>query len=98
MAKSLAREVGTVFEGHREVTEKRRMHPQKRALIWVNAVGGTAVLASYAWNLVAHPEPAATSGGASPRRCSPGTWSACCSRRRATLHSPDSSSGSARRR
>jgi hypothetical protein len=56
MAKSLASEVGTVFEGHREVTEKRRMHPQKRALIWINLLGGTAVLASYAWNLLAHPE------------------------------------------
>jgi hypothetical protein len=32
------------------------MHPQKRALIWINAFGGTAVLASYAWNLLAHPE------------------------------------------
>jgi hypothetical protein len=31
------------------------MHPQKRALIWINALGGTAVLASYAWNLLAHP-------------------------------------------
>ena len=56
MAKSLASEVGTVFEGHREVTEKRRMNPQKRALIWINALGGTAVLASYAWSLLAHPE------------------------------------------
>jgi hypothetical protein len=32
------------------------MHPQKRALIWINALGGTAVLASYAWNMLAHPE------------------------------------------
>jgi hypothetical protein len=32
------------------------MHPHKRALIWINALGGTAVLASYAWNLLAHPE------------------------------------------
>jgi hypothetical protein len=32
------------------------MHPQKRALIWINLLGGTAVLASYAWNLIAHPE------------------------------------------
>jgi hypothetical protein len=32
------------------------MNPQKRSLIWINALGGTAVLASYAWNLLAHPE------------------------------------------
>jgi hypothetical protein len=32
------------------------MHPEKRALIWINLLGGTAVLASYAWNLAAHPE------------------------------------------
>jgi len=56
MARSLAREVGTVFEGHGEVTEGRRMNPQKRSLLWINALGGTAVLASYAWYLVAHPE------------------------------------------
>ena len=56
MTRSLAREVGTVFEGHGEVTERRRMHPQKRSLIWINAVGGTAVLASYAWNLIVHSE------------------------------------------
>jgi hypothetical protein len=55
MAKSLA-EVGTVFEGHAETTERRRMNPQKRALIWLNAIGGTAVLASYAYYLTAHPE------------------------------------------
>lgn len=56
MAKSMARQAGVVFQGHREVGEKRRMHPQKRALLWINALGGTAVLASYAWNLTAHPE------------------------------------------
>jgi len=55
-AKTLAREVGVVFHGHREVTERRRMNPKKRSLIWINALGGTAVLASYAWNLLAHPE------------------------------------------
>jgi hypothetical protein len=32
------------------------MHPQKLALVWINLLGGTAVLASYAWNLLAHPE------------------------------------------
>ena len=55
MAKSLA-EVGTVFEGHSETRERRRMNPQKRALIWLNAIGGSAVLASYAYYLTAHPE------------------------------------------
>lgn len=56
MAKSLAREIGTVFEGHREVTEGGRMNPQKRVLLRVIAIGGAAVLASYAWFLVAHPD------------------------------------------
>ncbi len=55
MAKSLAREVGVVFPGHREVTEKRRMNPKKRPLLWINVLGGSAVLASYAYNLIAHP-------------------------------------------
>jgi hypothetical protein len=54
MARSLANQVGTVFEGHREVTEKRRMNPQKRTLVWLNAVGGTGVLVSYAWSLLAY--------------------------------------------
>jgi hypothetical protein len=66
MAKSLAREVGTVFEGHSEVTERRRINPQKRSLLWINAVGGTAVLASYAWYLVAHPELGADFWGGVP--------------------------------
>lgn len=56
MARSLAREVGTVFEGHPDVTARRSMNPQKRTLLWVNLLGGSAVLASYAWNLLAHPE------------------------------------------
>ena len=32
------------------------MHPQKRVLIWINALGGTAVLASYAWSLLTYPD------------------------------------------
>jgi hypothetical protein len=55
MARSLSGEVGTVFEGHPEVTERRRMNPQKRTLLWLNVVGGSAVLASYAFYLIAHP-------------------------------------------
>ena len=56
MAKSLTGEVGTVFEGRREVTERRRMNPHKRSLLWITAAGGAAVLGSYAWFLLAHPE------------------------------------------
>ncbi len=55
MARSLAREAGIVFQGHREVAEKPRMNPQKRTLIWINALGGIAVLGSYAWSVLAHP-------------------------------------------
>jgi hypothetical protein len=55
MSKSLA-DVGTVFEGHSEVTEKRRTNPQKKTLLWLIGVGGTAILASYAYYLFAHPE------------------------------------------
>jgi len=55
MARSLAKEAGIVFQGHREVAEKPRMNPQKRTLIWINALGGIAVLGSYAWSVLAHP-------------------------------------------
>jgi hypothetical protein len=71
MARSLAREVGVVFEGHHEVTEKRGIHPQKRALVWINVLGGTAVLASYAWNLLAHPEAGSDFWGGVPAAMQP---------------------------
>jgi hypothetical protein len=32
------------------------MNPQKRVLLWLIAIGGAAVLASYAWFLIAHPD------------------------------------------
>jgi hypothetical protein len=66
MARSLAREVGTVFEGHPEVTERRRTNPQKRTLLWINVLGGTAVLGSYAYYLIAHPEASADFWGGVP--------------------------------
>jgi hypothetical protein len=72
MIRSLARQVGTVFEGHPEVTRRRRIHPEKRALLWLNALGGTAVLASYAWNLVAHPEAGGEFWGGVPEAIRPG--------------------------
>jgi len=36
--------------------EESAMHPQRRAMIWINLLGGTAVLASYAWGFVAQPD------------------------------------------
>ena len=56
MATARTRDAGIVFEGHREVTTRPKMNAQKRTLLWINVLGGTAVLASYAWNLIAHPE------------------------------------------
>jgi hypothetical protein len=31
------------------------MHPQKKLMLWINFLGGIAVLGSYAWGLVTHP-------------------------------------------
>ena len=56
MASSRTREVGVVFGGHREVTARRPLDPQKRNLLLLNALGGVAVLGSYAWVLSSHPE------------------------------------------
>jgi len=36
--------------------EGRSMHPQKRTLLWINLLGGVAVLGSYAHGLLTHPE------------------------------------------
>lgn len=32
------------------------MHPTHRSLLWLNLLGGIAVLGSYAWGLAAHPQ------------------------------------------
>jgi hypothetical protein len=63
--------VGVVFEGHGEVAEKRRIHPQKRTLVWLNALGGTAVLASYAWSVTAHSGPGDDFWGGVPAAMKP---------------------------
>jgi len=45
-------------------TGMRVMHPQKRSMLWINLLGGTAVLGSYAFGLLSHPgEGAALWGG-----------------------------------
>ena len=41
------------------------LHPQKRSLLWLNALGGMAVLGSYVWGLV-QPEVAAGLWGGVP--------------------------------
>jgi hypothetical protein len=48
------------------------MHPEKRALLWINTLGGTAVLASYAWNVIAHPEASGGFWGGVPAAIQPG--------------------------
>ena len=46
---------------------EREMHPQKRAMLWINLLGGTAVLGSYAFGLMSHPgEGEALWGGVPP--------------------------------
>jgi hypothetical protein len=42
------------------------MNPQKRTLVWLNAVGGTAVLVSYAWTLSAYSGPGGDFWGGIP--------------------------------
>ena len=39
------------------------MHPAKRAMLWINVVGGVAVLGSYAWGIATHANPGAVWGG-----------------------------------
>jgi hypothetical protein len=36
--------------------EATTMHPQKQAMIWINVLGGIAVLASYVWGFTAQPD------------------------------------------
>jgi hypothetical protein len=39
------------------------MHPAKRTMLWINVLGGIAVLGSYAWGLGTQPDPGAVWGG-----------------------------------
>jgi hypothetical protein len=39
------------------------MHPAHRAMIWINVLGGAAVLGSYAWGIATHANPGAVWGG-----------------------------------
>lgn len=32
------------------------MHPKRRTFVWINVIGGLAVLGSYAWGIGSHPE------------------------------------------
>jgi hypothetical protein len=32
------------------------MHPQKKYMLWINILGGIAVLGSYAWGFITHPD------------------------------------------
>jgi len=39
------------------------MHPAKRTMLWINVLGGIAVLGSYAWGLATHADPGVVWGG-----------------------------------
>lgn len=39
------------------------MAPAKRRMLWINVLGGVAVLGSYAWGIATQPEPGAVWGG-----------------------------------
>ena len=39
------------------------MHPQRKAMAWLNVIGGVAVLGSYAHGIATHPNPGAVWGG-----------------------------------
>lgn len=41
----------------------RTLHPQRRRLLWINVLGGVAVLGSYAHGLLTHPQPGLAWGG-----------------------------------
>jgi hypothetical protein len=45
--------------------------PAVRRLVWLNVVGGSAVLASYAWGFLAHPETAGALWGGIPEAVRP---------------------------
>lgn len=36
--------------------EAKTMHPKRRAMVWINLLGGVAVLGSYAWGFAARPD------------------------------------------
>jgi hypothetical protein len=46
-------------------------HPQRRALAWINVIGGVAVLGSYAWGFAAHPETVGALWGGVPETLRP---------------------------
>ena len=39
------------------------VHPAKRRMLWINVLGGVAVLGSYAWGIATHDNPGAVWGG-----------------------------------
>lgn len=51
--------------------EGASMHPQRLALAWINVLGGLAVLGSYAWGFVAHPETVGALWGGVPEGLRP---------------------------
>jgi hypothetical protein len=51
--------------------EGTSMHPQRLAFTWINLLGGFAVLSSYAWGFVAHPETVGALWGGVPEALRP---------------------------
>ncbi len=47
------------------------MHPKKIAMLWINVVGGVAVLGSYVYGLISHPGSGAVLWGGAPENIRP---------------------------
>src|SRR5690348_7005439 len=47
------------------------MHPAKRTLVWINVIGGVAVLGSYALGILTHPDTAGQVWGGVPEGLKP---------------------------
>ncbi len=47
------------------------MHPAKRTMLWINVLGGVAVLGSYAWGIATHPETSGQVWGGVPEWLKP---------------------------
>jgi hypothetical protein len=49
------------------------MKPSRRSLLWLDVLGGIAVLGSYVHGLASNPLTRGAVWGTSPRRCAPST-------------------------
>jgi hypothetical protein len=52
-------------------TGEQIMHPQKKAMLWINIIGGVAVLGSYVYGLLSHPGSGEALWGGVPQEVRP---------------------------